>query len=205
MSLGMGLILWLVLAVGVGASGLLTQLPMPAPQLILALLTAAVLIAIRAVARVRNRIEKLPLQTLVLFHATRFIGFYFLYLYSHGRLPYAFAVLGGRADIVVALSAIILVCVAPTTPVRRGFYLIWNAFGSLDILFVVFTAARIGLTEPAAMHELTVLPLSLLPTFLVPLIIVSHVLIFARLRAVRHEIKPKNASINPSSSVEALR
>ena len=52
----------------------------------------------------------------------------------------------------------------------------------MDILFVVVTAARLGLADPASMMELTHLPLSLLPTFLVPLIIASHVVVFVRVR-----------------------
>ena len=59
---------------------------------------------------------------------------------------------------------------------------IWNVVGLVDILMVVVTAARLGLSEPASMRALTVLPLSLLPTFLVPLIIATHILIFARIR-----------------------
>jgi hypothetical protein len=53
--------------------------------------------------------------------------------------------------------------------------------GLLDILFVVATAARLGLAAPASMQALLRLPLCLLPTFLVPLIITSHVLLAIRL------------------------
>ena len=51
----------------------------------------------------------------------------------------------------------------------------------IDILFVVASAARSGLTDPPSMIELTRLPLSLLPTFIVPLIIASHIVVFVRL------------------------
>jgi hypothetical protein len=60
--------------------------------------------------------------------------------------------------------------------------LLWNAAGLLDILFVVATASRLALAEPASMSALLRLPLSLLPTFLVPIIIATHVMIFAWLR-----------------------
>jgi hypothetical protein len=60
-------------------------------------------------------------------------------------------------------------------------YSIWNVIGLVDILFVVATAARLGLTAPESMRALLRLPLSLLPTWLVPLIIASHVLLGIRL------------------------
>jgi hypothetical protein len=53
--------------------------------------------------------------------------------------------------------------------------------GLADILFVVATAARLALADPASMAALLRLPLSLLPTFLVPLIIASHVVLGVRL------------------------
>jgi hypothetical protein len=37
----------------------------------------------------------LDVRWLVALHLCRFVGFYFLWLYSSGELPYAFAVPGG--------------------------------------------------------------------------------------------------------------
>jgi hypothetical protein len=59
--------------------------------------------------------------------------------------------------------------------------MLWNVLGLADILFVVVTAAWLGVAEPESMAALLRLPLSLLPTFLVPLIIASHVVLGVRL------------------------
>src|SRR5437868_4690458 len=66
--------------------------------------------------------------------------------------------------------------------------LFWKNLGFTDILFVVSTAARLGLADPQSMKALTRLPLALLPTFLVPIIIATHLLLFFRL-AVGHRQK----------------
>jgi hypothetical protein len=71
--------------------------------------------------------------------------------------------------------------VSNSAPSRRRAYLVWNLLRLADILFVVATAARLGLADPDSMRTLLRLPLSLLPTFLVPLVIASHVLIARRL------------------------
>jgi hypothetical protein len=60
-------------------------------------------------------------------------------------------------------------------------YLVWSVYGLADLLFVVLTASRLGLGDPASMAELLELPLSLLPTFLVPILIASHLILGARL------------------------
>lgn len=174
--------LWLIVALLAGRLLWLQQIPMPAVQGILVGLTALALLAYRSLPAVRARIDALDLRVLVLLHTVRFVGFYFLLLYDRGELPYAFAVPGGLGDIAVALLALVAALAPWTEPMRRHVISIWNVVGLLDILMVVFTAARLGLADPRSMHALTHLPLSLLPTFIVPLIIATHVVIFLRLR-----------------------
>jgi len=177
--------LWLVAALLVGRLALLQTLPMPPVQGILIGLTVLLVLLYRGSTAVRTWADSVPLRRLLLLHATRFVGFYFLWLYHRGGLPYTFAVPGGWGDIAVATLAV-LVAFAPLAPDRRQLVVfVWNAIGLVDIVLVVITAARLALANPSSMRALTILPLSLLPTFLVPLIVATHLLIFVRLQQTR--------------------
>jgi hypothetical protein len=173
---------WLLAAVLVGRSGWFAALRPPAPQLILAGLTIALLLAVRLCSPLRQFVATVDMRALVLFHVTRFVGFYFLALYARGDLPWAFAVPGGWGDNAVAATALLLVLlVRPESPGGRRAYLAWNVLGLLDILGVVLTAVRLAVADPGSMRALLRLPLSLLLTFVVPIIIATHVLMLARL------------------------
>jgi hypothetical protein len=175
------LLAWLAAAVTAGATGLVTRMTPPWPQVLVFALTTFVLVAFWRGGTFRRWMFQLPIQSLVLLHLTRFVGFYFLALHARGELPYAFAVPGGWGDIAAAtLALLVSLCPARTHWGRRA-YLAWNVFGLADILFVVVTAARLFFANPDSMRALLHLPLSLLPTFLVPLIIATHVIIFIRL------------------------
>jgi hypothetical protein len=160
----------------------------PAPQLILVGITIALLVVSRRWPPLREFVRAIDLRALVLFHLTRFVGFYFLALHARGELPWAFAVPGGWGDIAVAGTALPVLLVPPDTPAGRRAYLAWNVFGLLDILGVVLTAARLAFRDPASMGALLELPLSLLLTFVVPIIVATHVWMLGRL--IRPERTP---------------
>ena len=181
------LTVWFVAAVSLGASGLLTALGPPFPQLLLLTFTAALLAAYSSVKGFRSWISARPLSWLIGVHLTRFVGIYFLWLYERGQLPFAFAVPGGWGDIAVATTALLLLVFRPASAIV---YRLWNIAGLADILIVVFTATRLALQDAASMAALLRLPLSLLPTFLVPLIIFTHIVIFFRLRHRRLRSAP---------------
>jgi len=175
---------WLLVAYLAGAAGLLHGARPPMPQVLLFGLTAVILILFWTVAVFRQWILALDVRALVLIHVTRIVaGVAFLIRYRRGELPYDFAVPGGWGDIAVGLAAIAVCALARPDPgAGRVWFLLWNAAGLVDILFVVATASRLALADPSSMDALLRLPLSLLPTFLVPIIIATHVMIFARLR-----------------------
>ena len=173
---------WLVTAILLGASGWLRILQPPSPQLILVGITIALLVAGQTWPPLRQFVRTVDLRALVLFHLTRFVGFYFLVLHARGELPWAFAVPGGWGDILVAGTALLLVLLVRPDPARgRRAYLVWNVLGFLDILGVVLTAARLAFRDPASMGALLELPLSLLLTFIVPVIVATHVWMLRRL------------------------
>lgn len=195
MVLAIGLV-WLGLAVALGASGRLLALRPPVPQLVVLGLTVAVVLAGAYVPTLRAWAWTVDLRVLVALHLTRMVGAWFLVLYRRGELPYAFAVPGGWGDMAVALGALILLIGGPPTRGsgwRQG-YVAWNVFGLLDILLVVATATRLALADPPSMRALLHLPLSLLPTLLVPVIIASHVLIALRLSSDRTRFQPREAT-----------
>jgi len=182
-----GGLVWLAIAVVLGAAGAFRELRPPAPQLVLGGLTLLVLLAAGLLTPLRRWVSTVDVRALVALHVTRIVaGGWFLVLYGRGELPYAFAVPGGIGDIVVgALALWLLIAVAPATARGRRLYAVWNVLGLIDILFVVATATRIALGDPGALAPLLRLPLSVLPTWLVPLIIASHVILAVRLTRPR--------------------
>src|SRR5882672_9418791 len=144
---------WLLVAIAAGAAGIVPSLP-PAPLVVFAL-TLAVLAAGWLLAGFKAWLATIDVRWLVALHLTRFVGFYFLYLYAHGELPYAFAVPGGWGDIAVAALAVaLLVWGPPSGGGRRAAYIAWNMLGLVDILFVVATAARLATADPGSMVAL---------------------------------------------------
>ena len=177
--------IWFAAAVLAGQFRLLQRVPPPAVQGILFGLTALLLLGYFRVTALREWFDRVDLRSIVLVHASRFVGIYFLVLYHRGDLPYAFAVPGGIGDIIVAFAAVVIVFLPLDYERRQRFISIWNVVGFIDIALVVLTAIRLNLADPSQLRALTVLPLGLLPTFLVPLIIATHVVIFVRIARSR--------------------
>jgi len=177
----------LILVWGIAAllwvqQGMLERVPFPPPVFVgagvLFLLVSAVVVPGFAAW-----MKQVDLRVILGLHLVRFVGFYFLWLSSQGRLDPFFANSAGIGDIVTALGATVLL-VLPAA--REGKWLLaWNILGLVDILFVVVNAARTVMHDPASLAEFFHLPLGLLPTFLVPLIIVSHLVVFLRLRVAK--------------------
>lgn len=176
------LVTWLAVAVGAGLSGWTLRLRPPQPQLILSGLVAVLLVCFIFSKPFRTWLLTIPISWLIGLHFSRIVGAGFMVLESHGQLPWEFAVPGGWGDIFVAgFAAPLLLADRLGPPMPRMPYVVWNAVGLLDILFVAGTATRLALRNPASMMVLLQFPWCLLPTFLVPLIIFTHCVIGFRL------------------------
>jgi len=176
------LLVWFLIALILGLTGRVSQIPFPLPQVVLFGLVVLQISLFGLLPGFKKWLFGLNLKHLVSVHLIRFVGIYFLILYSQDKLPYDFAVKGGIGDIIVALSALLLI-IFVSSPAQKSkkIYLLWNTLGLIDIVFVVFTAGRIGMSSPQSIENLLKLPLSLLPTFIVPIIIFTHIIIFIRL------------------------
>ena len=181
---------WFCFALAFGVSGSFQSASAGVVALTLWGLTALVLLACWKIPMIRNLVTTIDLRALIAFHLIRFVGIYFLILAARGLLPIGFSRPAGIGDIIVATGAAVLLAL-PNLRSSVAALRIWNFFGFIDIIFVVFGALRFGLQDWQSMVALRQLPLSLLPTFFVPLLISSHVLIFARLTRPA-KIEPSN-------------
>jgi hypothetical protein len=184
------LAIWFGVALAVGLTGGFNAASPATVALTVWTLTAILLLVWWKMPTANRWLNTADLRWLMALHLARFVGIYFLILCKRGELSCQFARPAGIGDIATASGAAILLIWAwvRNGPSLRTAILIWNTFGVLDIIFVVFNAFRVGLTDWHGMAALRTLPLMLLPSFLVPFIIASHVIIFARLIKRRDEL-----------------
>lgn len=175
----------LVAAIFLVTTGTLSRLPFP-PPLFVVLGVAAIGIATALSPALRAWMMQADLRLFVGLHVTRFVGFFFLAAAARGDMMASFARKAGYGDITVAIIALVLLLthLPVNNPARKNVVFLWNCLGLADILLVVLGAMHLALQDRAAITPFTQLPMGLFPTFLVPLVIVSHILIFARLRRI---------------------
>ena len=183
--------LWFAIALVISASGLLYGVPAPVLGATNAMIIASSLLAIYFIEPIRNWVMNLDLRVFVFYHVVRFVGIAFLVFHAQGIIPSEFAIIAGWGDIAVATTAILVAGFAlpVTTPLRWKIVLLWNLLGLVDILYVLRTGIGLGLSSPEKMLWITSFPFSLLPIFIVPLIIITHILVFIRLRELRLRLK----------------
>ncbi len=189
-SVGGVLLLWLVAALAAGASGVLGQLPMSSLLLVIAGITAAMLILIFAVSPMRRAMRAVPLGFLIACHLSRIAaGLLVRHEYDASRLPQSFAMIAGWGDVIVGIAALLILPIATEREGwRRGAVFGWNLAGLTHTFLALSTGQRLASAVPSSMSAMAKFPVSLLSTFVMPLIIVTHLVIFWRLLTAKNDV-----------------
>ena len=190
--------LWIGLAVALAGTGIYAV--GPTPVLVIGVMAAlpvlAAALAALLSAKVRAALLALPLTLLVGLNVMRIEGVFFLLLAAQGRLSGPFPESAGWGDVTVGLTAIpLMLSLARNANGHRGWLLIWNIFGTFDLV----SALTLGiLSAPGAPFQqfggtigstaIWTLPWSAIPTLLVPFYLVTHGIIFARLMRAREPV-----------------
>ena len=183
------------LAYLVGSTGLVTA---PATQVfrpvaLTAIVPVAVfLLAYGLSARFRGFVLAQNIRTLTSLQHWRVVGFAFLLLYAHDVLPGLFAWPAGAGDVLVGLTAPIVVARLARDPAfaRSRRFAAYHVLGLLDFAVAVGAASLASgafpnlLSGPITSAPMEVWPLILFPGFIVPIFIILHLSVFLKLRAL---------------------
>jgi len=131
--------------------------------------------------------KHIKIEQLIFIHLFRFVGVFFLLVYSYNAIPKQFAFVGGIGDIVTAALVLPVIWARKKKmPFAKILTWIWNIIGVVDILSVLVTAiviTKIAIkTNVAGVQQFGTFPFSWIPAFAPPLIIFLHVLIFRKLK-----------------------
>jgi hypothetical protein len=180
---------WVGVAGAVAAAGALSD-----PVTVLAMF-ATPLVAIVALVlsfpTVRLALNSVPLPLLVGLNAIRLGGVLFVLLAGAGRLSGPFPYLAGWGDFTTGALAIPAAWLAASdVSYRNRLIVVWNAFGTLDLIVAVTLGLISRNGSPLQLIHAGVgtaalqsLPWAFVPTVLVPFFLVAHAAIFVRLRA----------------------
>ena len=175
-----GAVVWLFVALFLGAAGALRGIPTPALVVLVTSLAIVLLVASWTVPPLRRFARTADLRLLAAFHLLRCVGLYFVILGMRGLLPGLFVASAGYGNLLVAILALLLLArVPPASPRARRLWLGWNVLGLAVALWVGIVLLVLGRSGPEPM--LRVLPFSLLPSFVAPIAIATHVWMLVRL------------------------
>jgi len=140
----------------------------------------------------RQMVSAIPLLWLIASHALRVIpGIIFLALHDMGLMPPNTALQAGYGDILSGLFALVVVYMLyRKTPYARSAALVWGIFGLLDLVNALYSGQTnipgwtLMLTSAGQSVDIINF-FVMLPTFMVPLYIVSQLLIFRKLAALK--------------------
>lgn len=192
---GIALILlaWFTLVLALGAAGVLRPaviFGLPALGWAVAIPLATLTLLLLATEKGRERVLKAPLSALIIVHALRLLGFWFVLLHAAGRLPAPFAPVAGWGDILAGVLALPAAWLAVKMPQRGSkMILTWNIIGAVDLVAAVTLGltslpgpTRVFMDAPGS-EAMNFLPWFIIPGFLVPSLLTLHLVVFYRLRA----------------------
>lgn len=178
----LGLGVWLLAAVGVGAAGLLRG---ASPGLLAAIAGAIALgagLTVGLIPSLRAWAVRVDLRAFVLVHVLRFGVAGLMIMAANDQLPRIYSA-ASEGGLYVAASALILVATFMPVELKLQAWLVgaWNAFGLYDLGRMAVGLARSGLENPEVLAPLGTMPVVLLTLFFFPLFLATHLLIFVRL------------------------
>ncbi len=184
LAVAVGLTIWLLIVLSLGAAGAFVVAPGTAP-LPIAIGVAGPLLLFFAWLRLsqtfREFVLSLDLRLIAGMQAWRWAGLGFLSLYTYKVLPGVFALTAGLGDMAIGVTAPWMMLALAREPgfAARGTFIRWNILGILDLVTAVSIAAvsallTCGAPGESSLAPMTSLPLLLIPVFLVPFFLMLH-------------------------------
>jgi len=138
----------------------------------------------------RSWVLGLDMRHLILLHSWRMVGMGFVFLFFHDRLPALFALPAGLGDAMAAMGAVFLgiALYERASTVSRTRVFIWNTFGLIDFVIAVSlgvmtrTGEIFHFSGSVGSEIMGTFPLALIPGFAVPFYVITHLIIYAKLR-----------------------
>ncbi len=139
---------------------------------------------------IKNIIHQASIQSLVALHIFRVVGVFFILLAFYNSLPKTFAFIAGFGDIITALSSIyIFKAIQQKKHYAKKITLIWNFFGTIDILFTAVAAnvlTKLSIDNGTmGVDTLARFPYCIIPAFAPPTILLLHYLIFKKIKTIK--------------------
>jgi len=184
------LALWAGLAYAIGSTGALyTESTTPfRPIALSAIVPVAIFFTVYATSdRFRAFVLAQDIKTLTTLQIWRVVGFSFLLLYAHGVLPGLFAWPAGVGDILIGLTAPLIVArlAADSAFARSRRFITFHVLGLLDFVAAIAAGAIPALIpDGLTSAPMELWPLNLFPSFIVPIFIILHASVFLKLRAL---------------------
>lgn len=183
-SLVVGIVVWLSVALVVASTDMMIAFRPLVAVMVFGAIAAGVVVYRRGGA-LRELADRIDLRVPILIHLVRAaIGVQILITTEAGIIPALFGHRAGPGDIAIGVLALgAALCVPATSALRRRAIAAWCVLGIVDLVIAFSTGQYlIFVLDDPRMTLIGKLPWSLLPTIVVPLMILSHLLVLARLR-----------------------